>query len=420
MKNLEFKKALNQKEPESILRNHVYNIKIPSEKYEATLDLVGLHKIIENKKTKWESSVGRENFSHSISFFKQVLTTLENTILDTNYNDNQHHQNIVSSLALVTNNVFLPDSTKTIFLHHIISHSDGDEFLGAFAVMTSTLEYSLLGNKNYFKGVFLAIQFETADIDILTRREAEEKSFSQLRSEFEQENYRIQTGFENLVAETENKCTKEVQSLREVSNVWNSQFATQLDNYNSKVKTEIEKSHTAGGSLLKKSLDKKIQLEQAYREHMKFQAPAEYWKERASFLNLEGKNFMKWLLFLTSMGVVMLFSLLWLTPEDMLENIFSKNPARAIRWSIIFITLISLLFVGIQALKKAMFSSFHLARDAEEREKLTVFYLSLIKDSTITQEDRSLVLQALFSRADTGMLKDESSPTMPGIIDKLK
>ena len=77
-------------------------------------------------------------------------------------------------------------------------------------------------------------------------------------------------------------------------------------------------------------------------------------------------------------------------------------------------------FFGIQALKKAMFSSFHLARDAEEREKLTVFYLSLIKDTTITQEDRSLILQSLFSRAETGMLKDDGNPTMPGIFDKIK
>lgn len=420
MKNLEFKKALNQKESGSILLNHVYNFKIPSERYEANLDLVGLHKIIENKHQKWESSADEKNFTHSISFFKQVLTKIENTIVDTRDTDNHHHQKIVSSLAQVNNHVFLPDSPKSIFLQHIISQDGDDEFRGAFAVMTSTLDYGQLGNKNYFKGVFLAIQFETAEFDVVTRREAEEKSFSQLRAEFEQENYNILTGFETLVTDTENKCTNEVQNLRDVANLWNSQFETQLENYNSTVKAAMDKSHTAGGNLLKKSLDKKIQLEQAYREHMKFKAPAEYWKERASFLNIEGKKFMNWLILLTSMGVIMLFSLLWLTPEDMLENIFSKNPARAIRWSIIFITLISLLFVGIQALKKAMFSSFHLARDAEEREKLTVFYLSLIKDSTITQEDRSLVLQALFSRADTGMLKDESSPTMPGIIDKLK
>jgi hypothetical protein len=420
VKNLEFKKALNQKELESILRNHVYNINIPTESYEANLDLVGLHKIVENKQLKWESSSNRVNFPHSISFFNQVLTAIENVVIDPNQTDNNSHHNILNSLAQVNGYVFLPDSPKSILLQNIISHNGADEFRGAFAVMTSTLDYGQLGNKNYFKGAFLAIQFETADVVVATRQEAEEKSFSQLRAEFEQENYRILTSFENLVDDTTSKCSTEVENFRNVSNIWNSQFETQLNDYNSKVKAEIDKSHTAGGNLLKKSLDKKIQLEQAYREHMKFKAPAEYWKERASFLNLEGKKFMYWLVSLTSLGMLMLFSLLWLTPEDMLENIFSKNPARAIRWSIIFITLISLLFVGIQALKKAMFSSFHLARDAEEREKLTVFYLSLIKDSTITQEDRSLVLQALFSRADTGMLKDESSPTMPGIIDKFK
>lgn len=420
MKNLEFKKALNQKELESILRNHVYNLKIPTESYEVNLDLVGLHKIVENKQLKWESSDNRGNFSESISFFNQVLNAIENVVINSQQTDNNSHHNILSSLAQVNDYVFLPDSQKSIFLQHIVLYNDVEEFRGAFAAITSTLDYGQLGNKNYFKGVFLAIQFETADVDVATRREAEEKSFSQLRAEFEQEIYRNLTSFENLVDDTKSKSSTEVENLRNVSNICNTQFEKQLDDYNSKVKAEIDKSHTAGANLLKKSLDKKIQLEQAYREHMKFKAPAEYWKERASFLNLEGKKFMNWLISLTLLGILMLFSLLWLTPEDMLANIFSKNPVRAIRWSIIFITLISLLFVGIQALKKAMFSSFHLARDAEEREKLTVFYLSLIKDSTITQEDRSLVLQALFSRADTGMLKDESGPTMPGIIDKLK
>jgi len=51
---------------------------------------------------------------------------------------------------------------------------------------------------------------------------------------------------------------------------------------------------------------------------------------------------------------------------------------------------------------KAMFSSFHLARDAEEREHLTFVYLALINDSKIEKEDRQLIMQSLFSRADTG------------------
>jgi hypothetical protein len=60
-----------------------------------------------------------------------------------------------------------------------------------------------------------------------------------------------------------------------------------------------------------------------------------------------------------------------------------------------------------------MFSSYHLARDAEERHTLTFFYLALLKDTEVKDEDRNLILQSLFSRVETGLLKDDSSPTMP-------
>lgn len=60
-----------------------------------------------------------------------------------------------------------------------------------------------------------------------------------------------------------------------------------------------------------------------------------------------------------------------------------------------------------------MFSSFHLARDAEERHTLTFFYLALSKDSQVGDDDRKMILQALFSRTETGLLKEDSSPTLP-------
>lgn len=64
---------------------------------------------------------------------------------------------------------------------------------------------------------------------------------------------------------------------------------------------------------------------------------------------------------------------------------------------------------------KYMFSNFHLARDAEEREKLTYLYVSLLNKGDFSEDERKIVLQALFSRSDTGLLKEDSSPTMPGI-----
>ena len=50
---------------------------------------------------------------------------------------------------------------------------------------------------------------------------------------------------------------------------------------------------------------------------------------------------------------------------------------------------------GIKAVSKIMFSSFHLARDSEERHTLTYFYLSLLQDSNVDEKEKQLIMQAL-------------------------
>ena len=59
-------------------------------------------------------------------------------------------------------------------------------------------------------------------------------------------------------------------------------------------------------------------------------------------------------------------------------------------------------------------------RDAEEREQLTYLYLALIQDVNIDQSSRDIVLQALFSRSETGLLQKDSSPSMPGLAEMIK
>jgi len=151
--------------------------------------------------------------------------------------------------------------------------------------------------------------------------------------------------------------------------------------------------------------------------------PADYWKERATELKKEGDKFFTWLLVLVGFAVVTLYFLLWLTPEGMQKTFFNDDRSLAIRWSVIYVTFISFLFFAIKAVMKSMFSAYHLSRDAEERQRLTYVYLAMIKDSSIDKDDRHLVMQSLFSRADTGLLKEDSSPTMPGtggLLDVLK
>ncbi|MFK8046402.1 MAG: DUF6161 domain-containing protein [Crocinitomicaceae bacterium] len=156
-------------------------------------------------------------------------------------------------------------------------------------------------------------------------------------------------------------------------------------------------------------------LEHTYEELLRLKKPAEYWRTRAVELKSEGWKAIKWLVMLVIFACVTLYLLLWLTPEGMLLS-FVKGNAQAIKWSIVYVTFISFLAYGIRALNKVAFSSFHLARDAEEKEQLTYVYLALIKESAVDIKDKNLILQSLFSRADTGLLKDDSGPTMPNDI----
>jgi F0F1-type ATP synthase membrane subunit b/b' len=158
--------------------------------------------------------------------------------------------------------------------------------------------------------------------------------------------------------------------------------------------------------------------EELYREKLRLEAPADYWKKRASKLKTEGDKYLNWLIKTSVTAAALLFILLMSLGTKYFEEAFNDR-IKGIKWSIILLTIVSLLAFTIKILSKMTFSSFHLSRDAEEREQLTHFYLALKKDTAIEPEERQLILQSLFSRADTGLLKDDSSPTMPtSIIEK--
>lgn len=71
----------------------------------------------------------------------------------------------------------------------------------------------------------------------------------------------------------------------------------------------------------------------------------------------------------------------------------------------------------LRTLSRLTFSSFHLQRDAEEREQLSHLYLSLINEEAVDERSREIVLQALFSRAESGLLMGDSTPSMPNAAD---
>lgn len=155
-------------------------------------------------------------------------------------------------------------------------------------------------------------------------------------------------------------------------------------------------------------------LEDTYTKLLQLKGPAEYWDELAKSYRSRGW----WLLGVVGLiGVVVFGSLLALLFDcdklPILNHV--KFDAVTVRASLIFIVLTSVAGYILHLFTRLSISSFHLARDYRERFQLTRVYLALIKDGDIQNEEstRQLILQSIFSRSDTGLLKGDHALTMP-------
>lgn len=162
-------------------------------------------------------------------------------------------------------------------------------------------------------------------------------------------------------------------------------------------------------------------LEDAYSKKLQLEGPAQYWDKLA-------KSYLKrgWvLLFLTfALGIVMIRFLLDILLDIDTITLLNQTELnlKTIRGSLILIVLTSIAGYLIHLFTKLSISSFHLSRDYRERFQLTNVFLALLRDGDVKCDDqvKQIVMQALFSRSDTGLLKGEHSFKMPGVADLVR
>jgi hypothetical protein len=75
----------------------------------------------------------------------------------------------------------------------------------------------------------------------------------------------------------------------------------------------------------------------------------------------------------------------------------------------------ALIFLLAQLCIKLSLGAHHLANDAKERHQLTLVYLALLKNGAITEGQSQIVFASLFSRSDTGLLKNDGTPAVIGM-----
>ncbi len=219
------------------------------------------------------------------------------------------------------------------------------------------------------------------------------------------------------------------EGFQEENQTWNDHRQQQFDDEI----TNFTKKHTTFYGEAQQSIQT---LEKTYDELLKLKAPTKFWKIRAGQYQRKAKHWMIGLICAIA-AVITLFTCFLYQPPDLLfpesSLVVSEIPEAGevqqsrpsyftpstIKGFLILATIISIAVYLIRVAAKMTFSSFHLERDAEERRQLTLVYLALMKGGDATQEDREIILQSLFSRADIGILGGDSAPTMPtSFIDR--
>lgn len=195
-------------------------------------------------------------------------------------------------------------------------------------------------------------------------------------------------------------------------------FDADAEKFKQKRQEELAKEESEYTERLNKADERIAALEEAYSKKLQLEGPAQYWDKLA-------KSYLKrgWvLLFLTfALGIVMIRFLLNILLDIDAIPLFNQTELslKTIRGSLILIVMTSIAGYLIHLFTKLSISSFHLSRDYRERFQLTNVFLALLRDGDMKCDDqvKQIVMQALFSRSDTGLLKGEHSFKMPGVAD---
>ncbi len=279
----------------------------------------------------------------------------------------------------------------------------------SFASFFINKQANVNGTKESFIGTLLAYEFELQNSDLTKRRNSEKISLGHLRNKLE---------------ETTNDLTGEVEQFKEDFNTWDKNTKATWDDWKAQIEEEYgniksEQEKEASGQLASQKDEFIIymdgcrtrisELENTYQEKLRLEKPAEYWRKSAKKYGVQGGFWSLALISSILLGLVYSFDFF----NSWLEGQETSIKLNTLQGAVIFGSILAVYAFLVKTLSKLTFSSFHLMRDSEEREQLTYLYLSLNNEGQIDGTSRELVLQALFSRTETGLLAGESGPTMP-------
>lgn len=196
------------------------------------------------------------------------------------------------------------------------------------------------------------------------------------------------------------------QQIEETAATWRSTLQSQVeeaDRRSKKRSEDLESSMAEGERKLESILEK-------YEHQAAIEGPSKRWKRRADELKIQERSLMAGIYVVTVAGMTYLGFLLnqWIT-----ESPWMPMSVGSFKGIAIFLAILAGWGFLLRTLARLTFSTIHLRRDAEERLALSQYYISLLEtDKEIGDQARHVVLSALFTRSQSGLLQTESDPNV--------
>lgn len=409
MTNSELKQKITESSEIDWFKNVKTTINFNYVNFSSTfLGVSAVYEYINQQIAGWEKIEGKlpNEIAQSKVYFNniksQIIQFVNSYNKQSSNNLNSYWSNVVSYIERIHEKPLPYNLPQTEFLIKVYRELPNN-FQGAYNYLLNTNNINLNSRDNLF-GAILAYEYTFKDkTEISERRKSEQSSISKIRNDFQKYLTDSETQLIGHLNESNKKFNEYVTQIDDLKQNKNQLFDEWFENTKNE---QWQKWYT-------EKINKLQKLEETYETKLKLEKPARYWEVKSRKHYLQGNKAKNLLIGLIIFSGIFLGAILLISPDWIFFNVFKGNSAALIRWSILFLSLISLVVFGVRIVSRIMLSSYHLARDAEERHTLTFFYLALLKDSEIKDDERKLIIQSLFSRSETGLLKEDSSPTMP-------
>lgn len=372
-------------------------LEIKNKYYQTTItSLENIEDFLNKEIQQWSSLIEATGISH-INTYRGAFANAKEQLKTASISQ------IASSLSAAK--IFFSLSSVGITIKEIAERTKSNESVKAFHhfLWENTLDiarHNIIMSKEVLIGYLQAYEFHLQEKSLfIERRKSEQQSLEELREQWIQNTKTLAQNFNTLKNEQTEK--------------FNSTYQDTLD-WRKKQEKEVN-------NLIQNATIKIQENENLYQKKLRFEKAVIYWKERADKYLKQGERWTTSLVLSCIFAIVLLIFILLQYPNILTETNKSFNFA-SVKGIILTLSIISFAAFLVRTFSRLAFASFHLARDAEEREQLTHIYLALKHENNLTDTYESIIIQSLFSRADTGMLGGEHSPTMPGInqiLDKI-